>query len=118
MAAFVKNVKAEGGNLDTFAAYGFESVLAFRDAANAAVAKDGVNGLTRANLINGIKSLTDFNADGMAGTRSYKNGQITGCFVVVRFLKGKWVRQYPTKKGTFDCKASNLTAIKANLTGG
>jgi hypothetical protein len=118
LAAFVKNVKAEGGQLDTFAAYGFESVLAFRDAANAAVAKSGVNGLTRANLIDGIKSLTDFNANGMAGTRSYKNGEITGCFVVVRFLKGHWVRQYPKKKGTFDCKPTNLATVKANLTSG
>jgi hypothetical protein len=118
LAAFVKTVKAQGGELDTFAAYGFESVLAFRDAVNAVVAKNGVNGLTRANLINGVKSLTDFNADGMAGTRSYKTGQITGCFVVVRFVNGKWVRQYPTKKGTFDCKSNNLTTVKANLTGG
>ena len=117
LAAFVKNVKAEDGVLDTFAAYGFESVLAFRDAANATVAKQGVNGLTRANLIEGIKSLTDFDADGMAGTHSYKNNKITGCFVIVRFLDGKWVRQYPTKKGTFDCKPSNLVEVKANLLG-
>jgi ABC-type branched-subunit amino acid transport system substrate-binding protein len=118
LAAFVKTVKAQHGELDTFSAYGFESVLAFRDAVSAVVAKHGVNGLTRANLIEGIKSLTNFNADGMAGTRSYKNGQITGCFVVVRFVNGKWVRQYPTKMGTFDCKPSNLATIKANLTGG
>ncbi len=117
LAAFVKNVKAADGVLDTFAAYGFESVLAFRDAANATVAKHGVNGLTRANLFEGIKTLSDFDADGMAGTHSYKTNRITGCFVVVRFLKGKWVRQYPTKKGTFDCKASNLVEVKANLLG-
>jgi hypothetical protein len=34
---------------------------------------------------------------------------------MVQFLKGKWVRQYPTKKGTFDCKASNGIEVKANL---
>ena len=28
---------------------------------------------------------------------------------------GKWVRVYPTKKGTFDCKASNAVEIKENL---
>jgi hypothetical protein len=117
LAAFVKNVKAEGGELDTFSAYGFESVLAFRDAAKATVAKNGVNGLTRANLLDGIKSLTDFNADGMAGTRSFKTGKITDCFAMVQFKDGKWTRVYPTKKGTFDCKPSNLTTVKANLLG-
>jgi hypothetical protein len=117
LAAFVKNVKAAGGVLDTFAAYGFESVLAFRDAANAAVKAHGVNGLTRANLLAGVKTLTDFDADGMAGTHSYKTGRITGCFAMVRFLNGKWVRQYPTKKGTFDCTPSNSVEIKANLLG-
>ena len=36
---------------------------------------------------------------------------------MVRFVNGKWVRQYPTKKGTFDCNKSNLVDIKANLNG-
>jgi hypothetical protein len=34
---------------------------------------------------------------------------------MVKFINGKWVRQYPKKKGTFDCKSSNTVAIKANL---
>ena len=53
----------------------------------------------------------------MLGTRSFKDGKITSCFMVVQFKSGKWVRQYPTKKGTFDCKASNLIEVKANLLG-
>jgi len=31
---------------------------------------------------------------------------------------GKSVRQYPTTKGTFDCKPSNLATIKANQLAG
>ena len=54
----------------------------------------------------------------MAGTHSFKDGRTTSCFVMVQFKSGKWVRQYPTKKGTFDCKASNTATIKANLLGG
>jgi len=116
--AFVKYTKQQGGTVDTFAAYAFESVIAFRDAVNATVKANGVNGLTRANLIAAIKTLTDFDADGMAGTHSYKDQQrISGCFVMVRFVSGKWVRQYPTKKGTFDCTKSNSIDIKANLNG-
>ena len=51
----------------------------------------------------------------MLGKRSFKDGKTTSCFMMVKFKSGKWVRQYPTKKGTFDCKASNAIEIKANL---
>jgi hypothetical protein len=103
---------------DQFSAYAWESILAFRDAINAVVAKSGINGITRASTITGIKSLTDFNAGGMAGTHSFKTGRTTNCFVMAQFKSGKWVRVYPTKQGTFDCKPSNGVAIKANLLGG
>jgi hypothetical protein len=82
---------------------------------NAIVKTDGVNGLTRTSLITAIKGLTDFDAGGMTGKRSFKNGQTTSCFLMVQFKSGKWVRQYPTKKGTFDCKKSNGVTVKANL---
>jgi hypothetical protein len=37
---------------------------------------------------------------------------------LAQFKSGKWVRVYPAKKGTFDCKSSNGVDIKANLLGG
>ena len=117
LAAFSKYMKASGGTADQYSVYGFSAVLAFRDAVKAVVDKHGVNGLTRANLIEGIKTLTDFDAGGMLGAHSFKTGRITGCFVSVQFLKGKWVRQYPKKPGTMDCKESNSVLIKANLLG-
>jgi hypothetical protein len=118
LAAFLKYVKQVGGTPDQFSAYAWGSVLAFRDAVNATVKANGVNGLTRTNLTAGIKTLTDFDAGGMTGTRSFVTGKTTNCFVIVQFKSGKWVRQYPPKKGTLDCKASNATTIKANLLGG
>ena len=84
---------------------------------NAAVKADGVNGITRTSLTTGIKSLTDFNAGGMAGTHSFKDGRTTSCFVMVQFKSGKWVRVTPTKKGTFDCTPTNQVTIKANING-
>ena len=76
---------------------------------------DGVNGLTRASLVSAIKGLTDFDAGGMLGKRSFKDGKTTSCFMMVQYKSGKWVRQYPTKKGTFDCKKSNGVTVQANL---
>jgi hypothetical protein len=108
-------MKKVGGTPDQFSAYSYAAVLAFADAVNAIVKSDGVNGLTRTNLISAIKGLSDFDAGGMLGKRSFANGKITSCFMVVKFLDGKWVRQYPKKKGTFDCKASNAITVKADL---
>jgi hypothetical protein len=118
VANFVKYMKQVGGTPDQFSAYSFAAVLAFADAVNAIVETDGVNGLTRANLITAIKGLTDFDAGGMLGKRSFEDGKTTHCFLMVQFKDGKWVRQYPTKKGTFDCKASNAIEIQANLISG
>jgi hypothetical protein len=115
VAAFLKYMKQVGGRPDQFGAYAFAATIAFRDAVNAVVKANGVNGLTRANLIAGIKTLTDFDAGGMLGKRSFKDGKTTSCFLMVQWKSGKWVRQYPTKKGTFDCKSSNGVQIKANL---
>jgi len=115
VANFVKYMKQVGGTPDQFSAYSYAAVLAFADAVNGIVKTNGVNGLTRSNLITAIKGLTDFDAGGMLGQRSFKDGQTTHCFLMVKFTKGKWVRQYPTKKGTFDCKSSNAVDIKANL---
>ena len=77
VANFVKYMKQVGGTPDQFAAYSYAAVLAFADAVNAVVKADGVNGLTRANLITAIKGLTDFDAGGMLGKRSFKDGKIT-----------------------------------------
>jgi hypothetical protein len=115
LAGFLKYMKQVGGTPDQFAAYSFGATIAFRDAVNAIVKSHGVNGLTRTNLIAAIKGLTNFDADGMLGTHSFKDGQTTRCFVMVKWTNGKWVRQYPSKKGTFDCKPSNAVTIKANL---
>jgi hypothetical protein len=115
IANFVKFMKQVGGTPDQFASYSYAAVLAFADAVNAIVKTDGVNGLTRTALIKSIKGLTDFDAGGMLGKRSFANGKTTSCFLIVQFKGGKWSRQYPTKKGTFDCKASNAIEVKGDL---
>lgn len=118
LAAFVKHVRQVGGTPDQYSAYAFEATMAFAAAAKAAVAAHGVNGLTRTSFIDGVKSLTDFDAGGMAGTHSFKTGRTSACFVEVQLRSGKWVRVHPTKRGTFDCTPGNSVAIRADLLGG
>lgn len=115
LAAFLQHMKRVGGTPDQFAVYAWDATLAFAEAARAVVAKDGVNGITRSSFVEGIESLTAFDAGGMAATRSFATQKTSPCFAVVQFLQGKWVRQYPSKPGTFDCKAANVITFQADL---
>jgi hypothetical protein len=115
LKAFVNGVKKQGGTPDQFSIYGFGAVLAFRDAVNATVKANGVNGITRANVITGIKTLTDFDAEGILGTHSFKNAQTTACSIEAQMKSGKWTRLAPKKSGTFDCNPKNHVDVKADL---
>jgi hypothetical protein len=102
---------------DAFAAYGWVATMAFADAVKAAVAKDGVNGLTRTSLFDGIKTLTKFNAGGMYGTVDIANHKISPCTLLTQFKNNKFVRIWPAKAGTFNCKPSNAVTYQADFTG-
>ena len=112
---FVKYVGPD--KIDGFAVSGWVAGLEFAQAVKNTVAKHGVNGLTRANLIDGIKQIKDFNAGGMIGTVPVASRGLSSCFVLVELKDAKWVRVYPKKKGTFDCKPSNLVHVQADLIG-
>ncbi|HEY3669875.1 MAG TPA: ABC transporter substrate-binding protein [Acidimicrobiia bacterium] len=114
LAAFLKYVGKDNAN--GFAVYGWTATLGFKQAVEAIVKKDGVNGLTRENMLStGIDGLTSFNAGGMIGSVDIKNKVPTACSMITQLQKGKFVRLAPTKKGTFDCSKSNAVQIKANL---
>ncbi len=110
-ANFVKYVGKD--KLSGFASWGFTSGLLFEQAAKAAAAKSG--GLTRANLLTELKNTHAFNSDGMTVTTDIGNKVPSNCFMIEQFKSGKFVRIYPTKQGTFDCKASNIYTFKEDL---
>jgi hypothetical protein len=116
LAAFLKYVGA--ANANGFAVYGWTATLAFKQAVDAIVKKNGINGLTRANMLStGVDGLSSFNAGGMVGTVDIKNKVTTPCSMVSQLQKGKFVRLAPKRKGTFDCRKSNAVQIQANLIG-
>lgn len=116
LAAFLKYVGAKNAN--GFAVYGWTATLAFKQAVDAVVKKDGVNGLTRANLLStGIDGLRSFDAGGMIGTVDIKDKVPTPCAALVQLQKGRFVRIAPAKLGTFNCNKSNAVQIKADLIG-
>jgi hypothetical protein len=100
---------------DSNSLYGWASTLAFAEAAKATIARAGVNGLTRANFLeHGVTTLTEFDAGGMVGTVDIANHKPSACTIVLQLQNQQWVRRFPSKKGTFDCKASNLATFKAD----
>ena len=78
--------------MNAFAAYGWIATLAFADAMKAAVAEHGINGITRATLLDGIKSLTAFDAGGMVGTVDIANHKLSRCTLLTQFTNDKFVR--------------------------
>ena len=113
LANYVKYTGAN--NVDGFGDYAWAAGVAFRDAVNAVVKKDGVNGLTRANLFTALNGIHAFNADGMFGTIDLAGRVASPCHVLMQVQKGQFVRVSPTKPGTFDCAKKNLVHVQLNL---
>jgi hypothetical protein len=116
LANFIQYVGAD--KVDAFAAYGWVSTLAFADAMKAAVAKHGINGITRSTLLDGIGTLTKFDAGGMLGTVDIAHHKLSACTLLTQFTNNKFVRVWPSKKGTFDCSPSNYLTFKADYLNG
>ena len=115
LANFVKYVgktKANG-----FSVFGWVATLAFAQAVNNTVKQKGVNGLTRANLLDALKGLTSFDAGGMFRTVNIGQKIPGPCFLLEQYTGGKFTRIYPRKAGTFDCAPANSVKVKADLIG-
>ena len=95
--------------------YAWAAGLEFQQALQSVVKDKGNNGITRANMLTALKGMTSFNADGFVGTANVGGKVTTDCFVLEQVQKGKFVRVWPKKKGTFDCTKSNHVQVKADL---
>jgi hypothetical protein len=116
VAAYLKAVGGPG-QAAAFGADAWLAALFFRDAVKATVAAKGVNGLTRANFLAAAKGIHKFTGDGMIGPEDVGGKVISPCFDLLQVKGGKFVRVYPKKPATFDCKASNLKTVKVSASG-
>jgi ABC-type branched-subunit amino acid transport system substrate-binding protein len=98
--------------VDSFGANAWQAAVAFDQVANAIVAKSGPNAITRSALLTGLKGETAFTADGWIGAKSLQGpGSFGPCYMLMQIQNGKYVRVFPTKAGTLDCSASNVTTL-------
>ncbi len=114
LAAFVKYVGKD--KINGFAVWGWISGLLFQQVATQVVKDHGVNGLTRSNFLTALEATHQFDAGGMWGTNDPGARLSSPCFMIVQFDGSKYVREYPTKPGTFDCKASNRQTVELAAT--
>ena len=116
LASYVKGVGAD--NVATFGAYTWVAGLLFRDSVNTIVKRDGVNGVTRAALLEQLKNTHAFDGDGMWGTTDV-GGQRAESVLHDHPREERQVheRVYPKKPGTLDCKKSNNIEYSSDLLG-
>jgi ABC-type branched-subunit amino acid transport system substrate-binding protein len=116
--AYIKNVGGRD-NADGFGAQAFTAGLFFRDVVQKIVDADGENGITRAKFLEQAKTIHDFEAkvggDAMIGPTDVGSHKVNGCFVTMQIKDGKFVRVFPTKKGTLNCDAKNTVKVKLDL---
>ncbi len=112
LASFLKYVGKDNAN--AFAVYGFEAVLAFKEAADAA--NKSADGLTHASLLTALKGITSFDAGGMVGAVNIGGKVPSSCFMLTQWNDDAFKRVYPSKAGTFDCTTSNRYTFDADLT--
>jgi hypothetical protein len=115
LADYIKFAGKDG--VDGFGAYAWLAGLLLRDSVNAIVERDGVNGVTRAALLEQLKSTHAFTGDGMYGAVDIGNKVPTSCFILMQVKQARFTRVYPKKPGTFDCAKSNTVEFTANLLG-
>jgi len=86
-----------------------------RDAVRNIVARDGVNGITRGALLDAIRGIHDFDADGMFGRIDIGGKTPGACGVMTQVRGGRFVRLQPKKPGTLRCDERNLETIRLDL---
>ena len=92
-------------SLTTWGAQAWQAGLAFQQVVNGIVKRGGPNAVTRSAILDGLKNIGQFTADGWIGPTNLR--EISPCFLLMQIQSGKFVRAYPTQPGTFDCSPSN-----------
>jgi ABC-type branched-subunit amino acid transport system substrate-binding protein len=94
---------------DAFGAQAWQAAVVFKELIDGIVEADGVNGITRASLLDALENAGEVDAGGWMGPKSLRGA--SNCFVMVQLEGGEWNRVYPEEPGTLDCKDENLTTV-------
>jgi ABC-type branched-subunit amino acid transport system substrate-binding protein len=102
-------VTASNGKPDSFGAQAWQAGMAFKATIDSIVAAKGANGITRAAILETMKTL-QFDADGWIGARTGPK-VFSDCMVMMQMQGGKFVRVAPAKVGTLDCNPKYVSTV-------
>ena len=107
-------VDAVGGlaEVDSFGAQAWQSGMLFKEVIDEIVETDGINGITRARMLEVLNSKDDFTADGWLGDTGKDLNGMSNCFLVMQIEGGKFVRRFPEEPGTLDCNDDNISIVR------
>jgi len=86
--------------------------MLFHETIDKIVARDGVNGITRAKFLDELANTQNFDAGGMLASTDVGKRVPSDCYALVQVQDNKFVRVNPTKPGTFDCNPKNIATVK------
>lgn len=101
---------------DGFAAQAWASGILFRDVVKKVAEERGDNGVTRAAVLETVKGISEFDADGMLAPSNPGGRVPSPCYALMQVKGGKFVRVFPKKAGTFHCDPKNMYTVKLDLT--
>ncbi len=108
MATYLDGVGTDAAT--SFGAQAWQAAVLFETAVNDVVARDGVNGITRASLLDALDGIHDFTANGWMGAKDLKG--TSNCFVLLQVKDGAFERVFPEERGTLDCDPANLATVE------
>ncbi len=108
MATYLDSVGTDEAT--SFGAQAWQAAVLFRTAVEDVVARDGVNGITRASLLEALDGIHDFTANGWMGAKDLKG--TSDCFVLLQVKDGKFERVFPEERGTLDCDPANVVTVE------
>ncbi len=107
MKKFVDNVATH----NTFSFAAWLSAELFATAVNTIVDEQGPNALTRANVIEALGKVKDFDAGGLIGPATPSQRIPATCIVTVEVRDGAFHRVFPAEPGTFHCTQPGKISI-------
>lgn len=102
LQAYVDSV---GGlsEVDSFGAQAWQAAMLFKEVIDEIVEADGINGITRARMLEVLEGKTDFTADGWLGDAGKPLSGTSTCMVILQVEGGEFVRRFPEERGTLSC---------------
>ena len=95
--------------IDSFGAQAWQAGVVFKQVIDQIVEEDGINGITRARILEVLENIGEVDAGGWMGKKDLRGA--SPCVVIMQIEGGKFVRVHPEEKGTMDCDEENIVSV-------